>query len=211
MVDSLFQATGIDDVWSGFTGKGTSKDRGNAAEAALDATQWLTGMSKDYYGSTAPLRGNVINHLGNFMSGNLDPTASAQYGPAKMTAERQYNTARNQVISDTPTGGALYESLGNLGGQKANTMTSLIGNIIQDEYNKAYSMGQGSQTTAAAGVTGAANAGSQLLSALAQQQQGGAAGMRNALTLMDLIKNVYSGGGGGDTPSGYQPDSYQYL
>jgi hypothetical protein len=174
----------LGNVGRDFTGKPSPESQEAALGASADATKFLTEMSKDYYNQTAGMRGGLINNLSRFISGNYDPTASPMYGPAKMTAERQYNTARNQVMSDTPTGGALYESLGNLQGQKANTMTDLMSKIISDEYGKAYSMGQGSQTVAAAGVQAGAQSSNDLIKGLAAQQSAGAQGTGNAVALI---------------------------
>ncbi|MHB8123111.1 MAG: hypothetical protein ACYDG4_13255 [Desulfuromonadaceae bacterium] len=179
---------GVDSVigpgWSGMTGKPTNKQKQEQYDAANNATNWLTGMSQDYYGSTAGLRGDVISNLSDFMKGELDPVASSMYAPAKMTAERQYNTARDQVLSDSPAGGALFDNLTNLSAKKAGTLVDEIGKIVMDEYNKAYAMAQGSQTTAAAGAQGAASAGTQGMGALAQQQQAGAQGVGNLVKLL---------------------------
>lgn len=168
-------------------------------EAQEEATKTSTGLAKQaadmsagYYSATAPIRGNLITRLTDFMKGNLDPTASAMYAPIKMTAERQYGEAREKTLEDLPRGGALYESLSNLAGQKAQTITDMISQIVQDEYNKAYAMGQGSQSVAASGITGAGDSTNKLLQALSTQQQAGAQQGSNAVGLAKLIAEIYT-------------------
>lgn len=178
---------GVGNVGREFTGKPSPESQEAALNASTESTRNLTDMSKDYYSKTAPLRGNVTDRLTNFMQGNLDPTQSAMYSPIKMTAERQYQTAMDDLMSKTPTGGALYEGMANLGGQKAASITDMIQQIVQDEYNKAYAMGQGSQSTAAAGIQGAASESNKLVSGLAQQQQAGASGVGNAVAALGSL------------------------
>lgn len=168
-------------------GKPDPEAQENATNVSSALAQQAAGMSFDYYTKTAPLRGAALNRLTNFMEGNFDPTASAMYGPIKMTAERQYDTARGNVMSQLPQGGALFESLANLEGQKAESITDQIARIVQDEYNKAYAMGQGSPQVAAAGITSNADTMAKLNSSLAQQQSAGAQGTGNAVSLIAAL------------------------
>lgn len=181
IVTDVFRGAGLDTMWSGFTGKPTSEQREDSINTANAATQWLTNMSQDYYGRTAPLRNQLITRLQNFMTGNLDPTASPMYAPVKMNAERQFQTAKENVLSTLPKGGALYDTLAELESSKAASISTMLSQIIQDEYNKAFSMGQGSQSTAAAGVGQAGQNGVGLVNALANLSQSGASGTGNLI------------------------------
>jgi len=208
-MSGVFRSTGLDDVWSGFTGKGTSEDRSKATQASTSAQKWLTRMSSDYYGKTAGLRNGVIDNLTKFIEGNYDPTASPQYAPIKSIAERQYQTGMDDVIANTPAGGALYEGMANLSGKKADTITDLLSTIIQDEYNKAYAMGQGSQQVAASGITNAGNMSTNLLNALANQQNAGASSMRNVMSLFQGGGN--SGTGNDSSDSSWFDNLINYI
>jgi hypothetical protein len=177
----------IGNVGRDFTGKPSPQSQEAALNASTESTKFLTDMSKNYYNQTAGLREGLVNRFTNFINNGMDPTTSAQYAPIKMTAERQYQTAMDDLMSKTPAGGALYEGMANLGGQKAGTITDMISKIIQDEYNKAYAMGQGSQSVAASGVQSGATASNQLLSSLAQQQGAGAQGTGNAVALVGSL------------------------
>jgi len=209
-----------------------------ATKTSTNLANQAAAMARDYYARTGEMRGNIIDRLTDFtsgqsnpitqynlmnplnndlyrrsmkfMEGGLDPTASPEYAPIKMTAERQFDIARDQALSDTPAGGGLFDTLANIGSQKAATMTGQVGDIvkdeynkainmnnvlnqiIQDEYNKAYSMGQGSQTVAASGVTAAGDSTSKLLTALASQQGAGAKSGENVVGLWKLIQDLYT-------------------
>lgn len=181
---------GVGNVGREFTGKPSPESQEAALNASTASTEWLTNMSKGYYNQTAPMRNELIGNLTNFLQGNNDPTASPMYAPIKMTAERQYQTAREQAMEDMPMGGALYDSLANIAGQRAKSITDMISQVVQDEYNKAYSMGQGSQQVSAAGVGAGAQSSNQLLSALASQQQAGASGVGNAVGLISALAKI---------------------
>lgn len=181
---------GIGNVGREFTGKPSPESQEQALKASTQAQQWLTDMSKGYYEDTAGMRGNLIGNLTNFLNGNYDPASSPMYAPIKMNAERQYDVARNQTLSDMPEGGALYASLQDLGAKKAGTLTDEIGKLVADQYAKAYAMGQGSQQVAASGVTNAGNLANQTVSGLAQQQGAGAQGVGNAVGLISALAKV---------------------
>lgn len=177
----------LGDILNPALGKPDPSVQQTATETSTELARQAGAMSADYYGKTAPMRNSLITRLTDFMKGNLDPTASAMYAPIKMTAERQYDTAREKTLEDLPRGGALYESLSNLAGQKAQTITDMISQIVQDEYNKAYAMGQGSQQVAASGITGAGDSTNKLLQALSSQQQAGAQQGSNAVGLISAL------------------------
>jgi hypothetical protein len=177
----------LGDIVNPILGKPDPNYQEDAIKSSTDAANQAATMSGDYYTKTAPIRTGLIDRLTNFMNGNLDPTASAMYSPIKTSAENQYQTGRENLMSELPQGGALFEGLANLEGQKADTTSNLIAALVKDEYNKAYAMGQGSQQVAASGITDAANASSGAANALANQQQAGAAGTANAVGLINAI------------------------
>lgn len=170
-----FIGDAISSITNPIFGKPDSDTQESAANASSDYTRLLSQMTGDYYNKTGGLRNTVIGNLENFMNGNYDPTESAMYAPLKASAEQQYGTAKDSIMSELPQGGALLEGLANLQGQKANTLSTLLAQLVQDEYNKAYATGTGSQATAASGITNAVSGSNSLLSALAQQQGAGAA------------------------------------
>lgn len=185
-----FIGDAIGSITQPLLGKPDPEYQENATTASTNATNLAAQMASDYYGKTASMRNSVISRLSKFMNGSLDPTKSAMYAPIKMNAERQYTTARNELMEEAPRGGLLYDKLGDLLASKAQTLTDAIGGIVQDEYNKAYAMGQGSQTTASAGITNAANSSNGLLQALATQQQAGAQQASNTGAAMGALAEL---------------------
>ena len=177
----------LGDVVNPILGKPDPEYQEEALKSSTEAARAGSAMSQDYYTKTAPIRTGLIDRLTNFMNGNLDPTASAMFAPIKASTENQYQTARGNLMSDLPQGGALFEGLTDLEGKKADTTSNLIASLVQDEYNKAYAMGQGSQQVAASGITNAANASSGAAQAGAAGQQAGAAGTANAVSLVSAI------------------------
>lgn len=163
----------VGDFVSDVTGKPDPDTQENATNASTAAQQWATQMAKDYYDQTAGLRSGAISRLTNFMQGNYDPTASALYAPIKNTAEQAFNTSMTGLMSKLPSGGALEEGISNLYATKANTLSNLIGSIVQDEYAKAFAMAQGTPS-AASSLLQSSGAGSSIINALAQQTGAGA-------------------------------------
>jgi hypothetical protein len=139
----------------------------------LAAMQKALGMSQDYYNTTAPLRSNLINRYSSFLQGDNDPVASALYAPLKNNAEQQFETAERSLMSKLPSGGALQEGISDLYAQKADTLSSLMGTLIQNEYNKAYSMAQGSPATAGSLLQAGGSGQNNLLQQLSMMQNTG--------------------------------------
>jgi hypothetical protein len=146
----------------------------------------LGGISQDYYNQTAGLRGGIINRLTNFLSGNMDPVQSAMYAPIKSNVENQYARAENEILSKLPAGGVMQNELANASLSKAGTLSQLIANLVQDEYNKAYAMGSGSQEVASSGLTNAAGTGSNLINSLANQSNAATNKLSTYLKILGL-------------------------
>ncbi len=145
----------------------------SATNASTGMTNFLSQMAQNYWNATAPVRDSVLSRLSEFMGGNFDPTASPMYAPIKSSTEQQYGTARDKIMETLPVGGALSESLADLESNKANTMSSLISQLVLDEYNKAYGIASGSPQTSQSGISSALAGNTGLLSALTGQTQAG--------------------------------------
>jgi len=169
------------------TGKPDPEAQEDAADASANATNILSAISQNYYKKTAGLRGSVIDRLTKFMKGDFDPTDSALYAPIKTATENQYQKGMDELLSTVPRGGGLYAGIGDLIGKKADTTSDLIAQLVQDEYNKAYAMGTGSQEVAASGLSGAGTGANGLVSALASQQN---AGVNQTKNLADILSKI---------------------
>jgi len=96
----------------------------------------------------------------------FDVTASPMWDPTKMQAERSFDVAMDNILSQLAVGGGMNEAITDLNIGKASTLTSLAGQIAQDEYNKIYGLAAGAPQTTLGGLGGASSA----MASLAGQQ-----------------------------------------
>jgi len=121
----------------------------------------------ELWDTTKGIRGDITKTLGDFTSGNLDVTSMPMFAPGKTATENAYKSARENIISGMPAGGAMLGELGNLEADRASKLTDIIGQIQQDLFTKAYGAGYGVPAAATGGVSSSANTMAQLLN---QQQ-----------------------------------------
>src|SRR3990167_7833828 len=84
---------------------------GGGGDYGNPSADLLARLSQDYYNQTQPLRTSMIDRSQSFLSGGLDVTQSPMYGALKSGIEGQFGTARNNILSSLPQGGALLEAL----------------------------------------------------------------------------------------------------
>ena len=108
------------------------------------------------YQETSPIRQQLIGRGTNFLQGGYDYTQSPAWQPTKLAAERNYQTAQKDMMSNLPRGGGLQEALAKNITGRADTLTNAAGQIGMDEYNKVYGLGTGGGYQSAAGLTGLA-------------------------------------------------------
>lgn len=156
----------VGDITSPILGKADPETMESSYESQTGLTNTLANITKDYYTQTGDVRTSVIDKLTQFMEGNYDPTASAMYAPIKNYAEDTYATSKNSLMELLPQGGALYDSLGDLEGKKADTLSTMLGQLVSDEYTKAYNLATGSQTSSTSGYGSALSGATSLMSAL---------------------------------------------
>lgn len=168
-------------------GKPDQSQQESLMDSAVTAANAQAGIASDYYGATKPLQQQVLQRSMDFMKGNFDPTASAMFAPIKNTVEQQFGTAQNNLMSQLPQGGALFQGLANIQGQKAISLSDLIAKIVADEYQKAYAIGSGSPQAAASMFSGSGNTGTAGSSAVGQQM---AAGDQLLSSLFDSLSKM---------------------
>lgn len=152
-------------------------------EATLNATTAQNALASKLINELAPVRNQIIQRSTDFMKGNFDPTASAMFAPMKASTEQQFSTAENNLMERMPQGGALFQGLANIQGQKAQSLSDLIAKIVADEYQKAYGLGSGAPQVAGSLFSGGGQTGVGLNQGLVQQQ---AAGNQLLLGLLDI-------------------------
>lgn len=160
------------------------------SQQANTAADTLAKLSQQLWDQTGIIRGPVFGQLANFMNNGWDPTTSPMWDPLKSNVESQFSTARNNIMSNVPAGGALLENLADTETSKANTLSGLAGNMIQDMYNKAYGTAMNSSGQALSGYGQAGQLYNQSYTGNAQNQMANVAGLGG-------LMNIGSGLGSG--------------
>ena len=132
-------------------GKDTS-----AGDAAGAAAQSQARLAQQLFGQTEPLRRELIDDAGVFVSGGRDVTSLPEFAAFKGSAESGFNRAKENIIANTPEGGGLTAALAGLEGQRAGDQASFTGALASDEVNRAlqlatFGAAQGSQGLSSAG------------------------------------------------------------
>uniref|UniRef100_A0A6M3L8R4 Uncharacterized protein n=1 Tax=viral metagenome TaxID=1070528 RepID=A0A6M3L8R4_9ZZZZ len=161
-------------------------EMGIKKESYLDV---LAKMSQDYYNKTAPARENILQRGQNFLEGGLDVTQSPMWASGKNAAEVLYKRAQDDTRANLPSGGALQSSLAEGDTNKARTLTDLASQIGTDEYNKIFSIAQGSPAVAMSGLGTAAGQQANM-SGQASQLQAALAGIAATTAGQQMYKNV---------------------
>ena len=115
----------------------------------------LAGMAKKLFAETDPLRQSLIQRSSDFLSTG-DVTQNPAYGALKQGAEQQFGRARQNILANTPTGGALDAALAGNEYAKASQLTQGMGGLYNQEMARAMQLGAGTPLTAAFGGLGTA-------------------------------------------------------
>jgi hypothetical protein len=154
------------------------KDEAN--EAAGQAAQAQTRLAEQLVGQTDPLRRGLISDANQFLRGGRDVTGLPEFAAAKGASEAQFGVARDNIIANTPEGGALISALSNLESDRAANQVAFTGDIASNEVNRALQLGT---FGAAQGSQGLSNAGfiqAQRATAESQANAGKAQGLGEA-------------------------------
>jgi hypothetical protein len=128
-----------------------------------------------------PLRGNLVGDAAGFVSGGRDVTNLPEFGAFKAQEEGQFGRARDNIIANTPEGGALSAALAGLEQGRAQNLTNFTGALAGGEVDRAlqlatFGTAQGSQGLSSAGFLQGQRAQSQ-----AQQNAAKSEGLGQAL------------------------------
>lgn len=127
-------------------------------------------IAQKMFEQTNPLRENLVERYTKFLTpGRFRVTQSPLWQPGKQALETAYRQAQQNITSSIPAGGALLESLAGAETSRAKDLTSLAGQIAQDEYGKVYGMATGTPQTSLAGLSTAASGEASAQQALAAQ------------------------------------------
>ena len=103
-----------------------------------------------------------------------DVTRNPVYRAGRQTLEDQYDVGRQNILAQTPAGGALIDSLAQMEQGRSQSLGGLSAQVAQDEYNKLYGMATGAPGQAMSTMS---NLAGQQAMANAQEQAGKAGAM----------------------------------
>jgi len=155
----------IGDAIGGLFGGGDDYEEPKSSKIASQIAQQL-------FTESTPIRTGIIDQLTNFTGGNFDIGTSPMWAGGKNAIENQYGVARENIIGNTATGGAMYQGLNDLEATRAGSFTDLISNIQNDMFNKSYGIATNTPQTSMQGLLGSANASTNAMQAQAQADAG---------------------------------------
>ena len=147
-------------------------DLGKSPDASNHASNTAAAIAMDDYNQGLAVAQPMWPTLIGAASGDFDPTGTPQYNAGRQSLEDQYNVAQGNIMATMPSGGQLYERLGDLESNRANALGNLSAGISQDVWNQAFqaATGQGSGSASTLGQIGANQA--QIEQAQSQQTTG---------------------------------------
>jgi hypothetical protein len=124
-------------------------------------------IAQDTYKETAPIRDTLLFQMQDFLKGgdpSKSPTFAPLYANARAGIESQYNVARENVLGNTPRGGAQVSALtglesdraGNIGNAQNAIESNIFNDILQKTYGVAFNAPQ--QSMAGLGQAGSSYA-----------------------------------------------------
>jgi hypothetical protein len=171
-------------------GKGKQKPSTSPYEAAA------ANIANKTYAETAPVRDTLLFQMQDFLKGgdpSKSPTFAPLYANARAGIESQYNVARENVLGNTPRGGAQVSALtglesdraGNIGNAQNAIESNIFNDILQKTYGVAFNAPQQS-------MAGLGQAGSSYASRYGAANQAYSAQQKN---WFDMIDNIGTGAG----------------
>lgn len=136
----------------------------------------LAKIALESYNQGAPLRQAFLSQGQSVLDGSFNPQTSATYAPLYNTArsgiESQYGVAKDNIMANTASGGALTGALADLEMARAGDVGSLSSTISSDIINNilsnAYNAGFGTSGTALSALS-SASSGQNASNLMAQQ------------------------------------------
>lgn len=114
-----------------------------------------------YRGASASTPQTIVRHTTTTPGGGYDGYLSRNpvYMGGKQRVEGEYQTGMENILSNLPAGGAMYETMAGMEQNRAQSLGDLASNVYQDLYNKAYGVATGSpqQSISQLAQTGAAS------------------------------------------------------
>jgi hypothetical protein len=178
-------------------GSALLSNKGAKSAAKNPAAEMQARLATQLFNETDPVRQSLIGRSNDFLGGGMDVTATPTYGALRDATARQFQTARDNAISQLPAGGALSSALVGLQGQRASTLAQGASSAFGDEMARAMTLATGQTGESIGGLGQAAQA--QGLSAQAGAAQNAAKSGAVGQGLGTYMGNKQGGGSGGNS------------
>lgn len=121
------------------------------------ASKTQARLAELMFNQTQPIRTALYDRSGEFLSGGADVMDTPAYLAFKSSSDRNFNKAKDNVVSRVAPGGALVSALAGLEGDRASTLTEGAGQLYDAELNRALQLGTGAsgQSLGSLGQAGA--------------------------------------------------------
>lgn len=150
---------------------------GGGKKAKSPAADMQAQLAQMLFQQTDPVRRQLIDRSGEFLDGGMDVRQSPTYDALKLSADSNFNQAKDNVIARLAPGGGLVDALADLEFQRANTLTQGGANIYENELSRAMALGTGLTGTSMGALGQAGNVQAGLAAANAQQSAGKSEGL----------------------------------
>lgn len=148
-----------------------SANRANAASRRANRTaQQQADLSSALFEQSDPLRQSLMERSEQFLGSGMESVMdSPTYLAFKEATGENFGRARENTLSRLPAGGALLESLADIEGSQASTLSQGAGQIYENELSRALSLATGNVPVALGGLGQAAASQSANAAAMGQQ------------------------------------------
>jgi hypothetical protein len=156
MGDYITKIPGVESIFlKDILGTETPQEKAQreASEKATGLSDLIATITRDYYRQTAPLRESIIKRAGEILSGNYNPTESPLFGSMKKVVENVSAGTKENLMGMLPAGGTLESALATNEGNRAENLTDVMANLLQQEYMNAFGLGSSSVPTTLQGAT----------------------------------------------------------
>lgn len=161
-------------------GKNRREERSQSNDAANRAIDSQTRLAERLVNQSDPLREQLFQQSGDFLSGDFDVTGLPQFGASKNAIEQQFGRARDSILANTPEGGGLTEALVGADVGRAGANVDLISNLGAAEMNKALQLGTFGAAQGNAGFGGAGSTAAGMAQAESSRNAGKNQGLGSA-------------------------------
>jgi hypothetical protein len=109
-------------------------------------------QSREIYNQTAGLRGATLADWNKILAGEFPTSSNLMFSGLRAPIEQQYNTAKQNILANTPRGGGLTKALADVDIARAGGLSDTLSNIWQNQLNQATGQAWGSPALSIQGL-----------------------------------------------------------